>query len=149
MKTSPEQRAKLASEAIAHFRKQLSEKGTEAFTKDEIIYSLKRLSCPYAQQLVDKLISVGTLIRSSKGIYCFSTSEPIYYGVLNPILGNISKKQMEYVSKSKSKTYEVESFIPETYVSEKTLRITEYQAIELLKQLGYKIQKPVVSYEDI
>ena len=149
MKSKAEKRAKLASEAIAHFRKQLSEKGTEAFTKNEVIYSLKRLSCPYAQQLVDKLISAKIIIRSSKGTYCFNTTEPIYYGVLDSILSSISKKQIEYLTKSRDKGCVSETFIPETYVLEKAPKITEYQAIELLKQLGYKIQKPVVSYEDI
>ena len=98
----------------------------------ELISSLKAANCPYPRD-VAILLKKRNLICKVNFLYVFSTPEPIHYKVIMVDLEDIYFK---YKPKSPSKPSVPQEVLVEEY-------------IKYLKNLGYKIYKPITEYKEL
>lgn len=112
--------------------------GTEKlFTNTEILQGLQDLDCPYYAHIPSILEKQGFIVKTKERFnkrtfyYKFTTKNPIDYTHFFGVFGRKKPKVVEAAPEDK----------PLSFV------LTEEMAIVFLKDLGYKIQKPVVVTE--
>ncbi len=115
------------------------------FTEDELKIALKDIDLssniiPYLKKNQVILLKQGGKGRKGKAKYSFTNIDrPTHKDLLQRVLDDYS----DYRSKT-NKKYKMGKKI-----EKKKKTISEEEAIQLLKSLGYKIYKQVVNYEEI
>ena len=140
-----EERAKLTAKCINTIKLN----NFHSFTSSEIATALKKTHCPYSQFILGVLFKCNIVSKIGTNIYSFNTSDPIYFKVLQKEMDYLSQRQQDYTDRSQAK--KKTNSTPETITLVTKLKSDDVligEAIKLLKTLGYKISKPVVSYEE-
>lgn len=107
----------------------------ETFTRSSFT-QIKNLT--YAQHWIGCLLKYNLIQRISHGNYIWTSKNPIYIKVIESILNDF-KSYFKDGSKSK-----ITSKVIETHTLSE-----EEKAIRLLKNLGYKIMKPINNFVEI
>ena len=139
-----EKQAKLASETIANFRIIFS----KGFEKRDFHTYLSSCKVPWTYQLYDIMKRQGD-IYTVDGVSWFSSDSPIYYKKLEKYMLEAREKQNKY-----TKTYNNKKNMPLRREYDKTIIIVSKEqqieeAIKLLKENGYRVQKPVTTFEEV
>lgn len=115
--------------------------GTEKlFTSTEILQGLQDLECPYYAHVPSVLEKQGFIVKTDEKFnkktfyYKFTSKEPIDY---THFFGVFDKKPRTVV-KAPQQQEEPLSFV-----------LTEEMAVAFLKDLGYRLQKPVTEYKEV
>lgn len=122
-----------------------------SFSSSEITSELKKAHCPYSQFILSVLLKCNIVSKIGTNTYSFNASDPIYYKALQKEMDYLSQRQQEYTNRSQAKKTNPTTSAPEVIKLVTKLKSDDVlisEAIELLKTLGYKISKPVVSYEE-
>lgn len=144
MKNTSEKRAKAAAAAISSVRilKQM-------FDVKELVDLLKKNDCPYSAHLPAILVK-EKLMERHQNMCRFTTTEPIYFGILRKPLDLVAKTSSNYVKKYKEKkvsgTTTTQIVAKETKVE--LPQLTTEQMITALKLQGYKVFKPVTEFKE-
>lgn len=132
------ERAKNVSAILSRIRDGYSKKAINSFTKKEFIASLKEHNCSYPVSVLDVLIKTGNIVLiGRKQGYTFKSKDPIFYGSFAKLLEDAIIKRKESMKKFQSK---INSPQKEDNVQ---------KMISLLKERGYKIYKPITTFEEI
>lgn len=102
------------------------------FTQEEFRSELKKAGIPSNRNFFFMFLKNKVIERKSNGIYTFKSKEPLHYSGLQRIYDAYYAQTKSWNSKKKPQKEE-----------SKHESITEEQAINLLKGLGYKILKPI------
>ena len=136
-----ETRAVQAARAINKFRE---EKSTASFDIAEIQGALKANGCPYSTAVVTILRKKLIITQAEKrGRYMFPIAEPVAYKTILHDLAEYAKTFQNYNHTNKVK-HGKDGGTTQKYTQENL----DFM-IEVLKANGYKIQKPVINYEDV
>jgi len=139
-------KAMMASEAIALVRKEMSSLNRLFVSKNALKVALKKNNCPYPQFVIESLIQHKLLIKvpGEVGVYQFATKDPIYYGSFEKTFSSKIDKAFVYQKKWHLKK-------PGKIRSQKTSKNSslEEDAIQILKDLGYKILKPITEFKEV
>ena len=138
MKKDPESRAKTTSVAINQVKKYLSD-----FTISELLESLKNAHCPYYQQVPTLLIQQGIITKIGKTYY-FPNSEPVHFKRIESGMAKIAHTTITCSKKHRNE----KTIVSTPQIVEKLINLTDEQLINLLKVRGYKIMKPVTTFEE-
>lgn len=132
------ERAKNVSAILSRIRDGYSKKAINSFTKKEFIASLKEHKCSYPVFVLDSLIQSGNIVLiGKKEGYTFKSKDPIFYGSFAKILETKIQNHDLYVKKFRKKEN----------VSQKADDVEKM--ISFLKERGYKIYKPITTFEEI
>jgi hypothetical protein len=125
MRSTPEERAKAVSKAIAAVRMIKHQ-----FEYQELMKLLQHEHCPYWNIIPALLIEKNVLVKINNR-YEFINNEPIHFKSFQHVLdAKVKAKQ--------NKPAQIEKIL-----------VTDYDAmIQILKNLGHKIQRQVVIFED-
>jgi len=116
------------------------------FTSEEMAAQLKSIKCPYAKSIFSILNKTHQIKPTTQGKYVFTFLEPVYYKAIQAALDEVADAQKGYQEKFQNKKSEPKvASKPKEVIKEFTIE----QAIALLKANGYKISKPVTTYEEI
>jgi hypothetical protein len=96
MKTS-EENAKLVISCVNN----IISKEIDSFSKIELTKILKETKCPYSSSIFNLLKSCELITNISRGKYIFTTTQPIYYGIIQKELDKAMKMQQVYNHNSK------------------------------------------------
>lgn len=97
------------------------------FSQKQLIAEMKKHGIKYAKNLTSKLVKKGFVNKVGVSQYEWASEAPIYIGVIEEIFKEIKKDFLKLKSVSSS----------------------EEAAIEFLKSKGYKIMKPVQTFEEV
>lgn len=141
---SPDEiRAVQAAKAINKFRE---EKSTASFNLAELQTALKTNGCPYVTCIVTILRKKLIITQAEKrGLYIFSVSQPVAYKTILYDLSQSAKVFHGYVQSYKIRHKEAKK----NAENERTENEQIEFMIKTLKEKGYRIQKPVINYEDV
>lgn len=114
-----------------------------AFTSQQLTLQLKSINCPWAKNIFSVLNKTHQIKSIGKSQYVFKYAEPVYYKAIQATLDELveSFKLSQYKWLGKESKGKTES-LP-------IIDCSIEEAIALLKGLGYKISKPVTTYEEI
>lgn len=130
--------------AINTFRVAMNGK---TFTKEQTLTMFKENKIPSNSNFWSVFRKSGIIKEVSKGQFIFASDKPIYYGVLEKIYSQYHAIMKKY--KSQKMVPEPEK-AEDTISPEEELAAIESFAIDLLKELGYKILTPVgIVYQHI
>lgn len=134
--TTSEQRAKTIAMHVNNVKMMFP-----SFTLKELNIWLQSEGCPYPEH-IGTILKKSKLIVKENGLYSFVSTTPIHFGMIRESIDNLVDRIIGY--QKKCKTIKRPELI--TNIS-KTLDITE--AINILKEAGYKILAPIVTFEEI
>ena len=112
---------KVVAKALNEFVKEIH---NAEFNK--LVKTFKEKKVPYAQQVVTEFIKKGYLVKQD-GKYNWMKEQPIYFEELNNIFKNCRETRYSYNAH----------------------KVTEEEAVQILKKLGYKLYKPTIKYDEI
>lgn len=132
--------------AINEFRIAMNGK---PFTKEQILTMFKENNIPANPNFWAVFRKSGVIKEVSKGQFVFTSDKPIFYGDLEKVYRQyhaIVKKYKTQKPDTKPENEETE----DTISPEEELAAIEAFAIDLLKEMGYKILAPVgIVYQPI
>ena len=119
----------------------------KTFTKEQILTMFKENKIPANSNFWSVFRKSGIIKEVSKGQVTFASDKPIYYWVLEKIYRQyhtIVKKPQKSASEPENEEAE------DTISPEEELAAMESFAVDLLKELGYKVLAPVgIVYQPI
>lgn len=118
------------------------------FNSKTILESLKNCGLPSNATFWKVFRKSGILQEVSRGLYMFTSKEPIYVGALYTIKKKYAELAKHYSTKKPIETEEEskEVIVPQEIEPENTVEI----AIRLLKEHGYKVYAPIGTlYQEI
>lgn len=119
------------------------------FTKEQILTMFKENNIPANSNFWAMFRKSGIIKEVSKSQFVFASDKPIFYGDLEKVYRQyhaIVKKYKTQKSGAKPENEETE----DTISPEEELAVIEAFAIDLLKEMGYKILAPVgIVYQPI
>lgn len=131
------------------------EKNGGEFTKEELLAKLKEHKLPANSTWWSELLKSGIIKKVGKNAFIFSSSEPVFHGIFVEIYRKYQAIRKKYNCKKTDDKPTLES-APEPEVKEESTPESEEDdfnteefvalesfAIDFLKELGYKIFKPV------
>lgn len=135
-----------AEERIAAINKFRVKMNGKSFTKEQILNMFKENRIPSNKNFWGIFYKSGIIKKVSKNQYVFTSDKPIYYGHLESIYNRYNSLLKKYKAKKPVEAEKVE--LIET--PEKELEAAKAFAIDLLKELGYKIFAPIgVVYKSV
>lgn len=134
MTTKSETRAKKASEAIALSRQEMP----PVFSRQQLRKYLQKNKCPYVHNLIYGLSAHKVIVKVDKDTFRFAEDKPVHFATVLPMLD----QYVATMNRSKGIVKSVEA--PKTVV-----KMTVEEATLFLKSQGYKILKPVTTFEEL
>lgn len=115
------------------------------FTKEQILTMFKENHIPANKSFWAVFRKSGIIKEVSKGQFVFTSNEPVFYGALEKIYNQYHALLKKYnTQKFQKPNIEPEIEVVEDTISpEEELNAMKIFAIDLLKELGYKILEPV------
>lgn len=137
--------AKERIQAINKFRIAMNGK---PFTKEQILTMFKENNIPANSNFWAVFRKSGIIKEVSKGQFVFASDKPIFYGDLEKVYRQYHAIVKKY--KTQKQDTKPENEETEDTLSPEELAAIEAFAIDLLKEMGYKILAPVgIVYQPI
>lgn len=117
------------------------------FTKEQLLNMFKENNIPSNSTFWSVFRKSGIIKKVAKGQYVFSSDKPIFYGSLEKIYRQYNSLLKKYkTQKPQEKNDEQNKKAAKDTISPKEeLAAMESFAIDLLKELGYKVIAPVAT----
>jgi len=121
-----------------------------AFTGISLSHALKMSGCPYSQFVFSILKKTGMIVKFKKREYVFAYDAPVYYKTIQKGLDECATNQLDYTKKYKGKPELVQNSFGDIVSNSEIIDFIDpiEEAIALLKANGYKLQRPVIKYEN-